>query len=1387
MRHPLLPLFATALLATAAPPTRGEALDTGPFAWRAPIAASGYAGASPLTNFPVLVTLAAGEPAGFDYGDCEADGSDLRFAAADGTMLSHEVESWNPNGMSYVWVKVPALAGTTTAFDLFYGADPATLPAVAPTDVWTRYAVVIHGGDALANAVGDGLAVAAGSASVAANPAAGKAGGGIRKSAYNAVGVNVDEPTPKLSDAGRFSVSGWFNRDGNGGKNNGTHILMGNRKSWNSNGEGFAILAEEGKRLSVSYKSGHTWTTGTNLVSAGFAAGEWGHVAFSYDKPGSRLVSYLNGIQDNESDSPNNLVNSDSTLAYWTFGSLGNNSTDDCFRGDMDELRVFNGFASGDWIQAEHDTVADPAAFATLGAAELTNPDAPRIVAASVAVSRSDATFSVSLANLSAAAAVSVFYGPDLSTLTELPLGSLAADGTLSGTAAGLDIGTYVWYARATTALDGTPYATKSGRSSFDVTFAKEPAASYKHFTATIAYDGTAAAGVPVPLRISEDGIDGFRYADVTESGFEFVDANGNLLPWELDTWDTNGVSIVWVKVPSYADGATIEARYGATFANVRPAATQVWGGYTGVWHLGDTNSASAYGSYPNSTAATGIDGEKAEASVADEEGVLGKSVMINPATAKQGEGYQLGGVFVPDSGAGSPLDLGNTFAISGWFKHKDFDYYWDKIFGKRKKTNNSESPSGAFAIEIANNGSDNNVTALGSGTATTKLNFRTTLRNVWSHLVFVYDGTACRIYQDGTLVGTSTIIAVADNNAPLCFGNLTGGYGDGTGDCAWAGWIDEVRLADGVPSADYLAAEYHAMADANAVSYGAVVSVDMGDPRISAPVVERQDNGLFRVTAEVSQNEPQEGSVKCVAGGTEFVMTTSDSSLPATYSVILSGLAAGTYTATVQAESTGGTVVSRAAAAVFHVGALVVSNVADADETTLSPGTFRISRADADPIDLPALTFDVAFSGDGLAAIVAPTVMTLTIPAGAASVDVSVTPIYTTNVNANVMLTLTASGEFIGTSASGSITILNAIYDPAVRYVATNGDDANHGGTLDKPKKTIASAISSLDVIVQTLPCTIHVAPGLYPISSPIVVTNAISIFGDDPDPSRVVVSNTFNVNWDNQNKRVFRLGHPDALVANLTMQKGQYYYSGHGGNFYIGSEGGMVSNCVVEAGVTSGNAQAAGACLDGGFVTHSIFRKNRSDSGTAHWDGKWKGVLYMKGSSRVENCLFANNSHTVPVVLIGLAGTSSIRNCTIVDTGLASTNQYCDVFAVLNIESQNATMQNVVVAGVTNTIDGETCRIIGYIARFQNGAFDGDVTSLPAGTITGTAAEFFEDYANGDYTPKTGGPLVDVVADYDGMASVDLAGNPRKFGKRVDIGCYECQKKPGFYIHVR
>ena len=277
--------------------------------------------------------------------------------------------------------------------------------------------------------------------------------------------------------------------------------------------------------------------------------------------------------------------------------------------------------------------------------------------------------------------------------------------------------------------------------------------------------------------------------------------------------------------VRDYRDGATFTVRYGSSFANAPLPSTDVWAGYAGVWHLNDTNSASAYGTYPNSTAAAGIDGEKAQASIADEDGKIGKSVKICNATAK-GTGFQYGGVFMPDSGADSPLDLGETFMVSGWFKHKSQNYYYDQMISKRQNSANTTVPTGAFMTQIyANNNATATFAVFGnSGQNTQKTTTLTSFNNVWSRLSVVFDGSYCYVYQDGVLKTTMTGIAtVTENDSPLCIGNVQSARGNGQGDAAWCGWVDEVRLLGGFPGPAWLNAEHHAMADDSALDLSEV------------------------------------------------------------------------------------------------------------------------------------------------------------------------------------------------------------------------------------------------------------------------------------------------------------------------------------------------------------------------------------------------------------------------------------------------------------------------------------------------------------------------------------------------------------------------------------
>src|ERR1035437_6181032 len=107
----------------------------------------GYNQAETLSNFPALVVL--GPTNGFAYSQvASANGWDLLFLSADETQeLNYEIESWNTNGASYVWVELPQLATDTFIWACWGDRNRASAPAPYLTNgaVWANgYAGVWH-------------------------------------------------------------------------------------------------------------------------------------------------------------------------------------------------------------------------------------------------------------------------------------------------------------------------------------------------------------------------------------------------------------------------------------------------------------------------------------------------------------------------------------------------------------------------------------------------------------------------------------------------------------------------------------------------------------------------------------------------------------------------------------------------------------------------------------------------------------------------------------------------------------------------------------------------------------------------------------------------------------------------------------------------------------------------------------------------------------------------------------------------------------------------------------------------------------------------------------------------------------------------------------------
>jgi len=350
-------------------------------------------------------------------------------------------------------------------------------------------------------------------------------------------------------------------------------------------------------------------------------------------------------------------------------------------------------------------------------------------------------------------------------------------------------------------------------------------------------------------------------------------------------------------------------------------------------------------------------------------------------------------------------------------------------------------------------------------------------------------------------------------------------------------------------------------------------------------------------------------------------------------------------------------------------------------------------------------------------------------------------------------------------------------------------------------PYDTTATAASNIvdAVAIAEDGTTIHVAPGTYTMPTevgPITVTRGVRIVGEGETPESVIVRRTARASNAHKYCALFHLNHPDAFVANLVMQYGsttQPTGDTTAGSAWIGADGGTISNCVVRGGYASHPYdRTPGILIMGpGLVTHCVITNNACTSGLepSTWGGSdVAAAVVMKGAnSRLENCLIRDNRGATEassgtgvekLSAIYARSSASIVNCTII----ANQARKC---AGVYADDADVTVKNCVFA--ENIDVGKTTANPNWMGSgtFVACATDDD-EPINESCIVGDASAFFVDYAGGNYKPVTGGPLVNRGVNYKGMSPVDLAGNSRLYGVRVDIGCYE-GKTMGHFITFR
>lgn len=309
---------------------------------------SGYNRPETLTNFPAAVTFTNQSP--FDYNHfLSPPNADLRFTDATLTNeLSYEIEKWNTNGASFVWVRVPELAGTNTTIFALWGKSGQTAPAYTTNGLtWdAREIGVWH------------------MAQTAAQDSTSNRFNGTAYGAISQVTGVVDGADDfhssndyvQVADNARFTltndytVSAWIRPD----PSNNYQAIIG---TYNGTTAGFIFsLSSDADNRLIFWAGAGAWRTN----SVGVPDGAWSHVVYSRSGTNSRF--YVNGL------CTTNIYNATSggDGSHLQIGAGGLGWSPYRYDGRIDEVRLTGAERSSNWLWACYMNQGSNETFSTV-------------------------------------------------------------------------------------------------------------------------------------------------------------------------------------------------------------------------------------------------------------------------------------------------------------------------------------------------------------------------------------------------------------------------------------------------------------------------------------------------------------------------------------------------------------------------------------------------------------------------------------------------------------------------------------------------------------------------------------------------------------------------------------------------------------------------------------------------------------------------------------------------------------------------------------------------------------------------------------------------------------------------------------------------------------
>lgn len=304
-------------------------------------------GPSPLTNFPVLVSITDPDLRSSSNGGSvqNPNGYDIIFTAGDGsTQLDHQVESYNPaTGQIIAWVRFPTLSNTTdTPFYLYYDNDSVSNDPSNSSTWDANYVGVYHFNQNLS----DGTSLQNDGINNGTSSTSGQIAGARDFNGTSGFVRVPHDASQNMSSNNQVTVSAWVRKNS---------VQSGWRAIVQKSDVSYNLQFNQGNSnqpvFTIHDGDWHEAVSPNDLNN-----NEWYHLSGTFD--GSTVRLFVNGSQS-ATATANGISSTNDDIGIGENIDANGRFMD----GQIDEVRISNVARPANWIATEYNNQNNPAGF----------------------------------------------------------------------------------------------------------------------------------------------------------------------------------------------------------------------------------------------------------------------------------------------------------------------------------------------------------------------------------------------------------------------------------------------------------------------------------------------------------------------------------------------------------------------------------------------------------------------------------------------------------------------------------------------------------------------------------------------------------------------------------------------------------------------------------------------------------------------------------------------------------------------------------------------------------------------------------------------------------------------------------------------------------------